>query len=262
MSKEVKGLISFVFMNWPKSAVFLPDLSHYEWPVDLNKLADAGCVGVIWKATQGSGNRDSTYEGARAAAYAAGLLWGAYHFADGSDVEKQVANYLSYALPNSNDLVCLDFEDYDSAMSLDDAQAWILATEDNLQRPEEAVLYSGNRIKEELGSRPSSFWGRRRLWLCQYGENPSWPAAWDRPWLWQFTDGSIGPEPHSCAGTGSCDVNYYPGSEQQLIAEWSSGKVEPTPPTPPPSPPSELTVTVLAPKGVKIVVVKGDAQGT
>ena len=242
-------------MNGPKNAVFLPDLSHYEWPSDLNKLADAGCVAVIWKATQGTGNRDSSYEAARAAAGAAGLKWGSYHFADGSDVEKQMENYLSYALPSPDDLVVLDFEDNQgNAMSLDDAENWILGVEDNLGRHGEVALYSGNRIKEQLGNVPSGFWGSRRLWLCQYGEDPSWPAAWDKPWLWQFTDGSSGPEPHQCAGTGPCDVNYYPGTEEELLSEWATGKIEPIPPQPPP--PTELTVTVVAPKGVRIVVVQ------
>src|SRR5215471_5202896 len=101
------------------SDVVLPDLSHYEFPFDANVLADSGCVGVIYKATQSTGYVDPTYNDARAKALAAGMLWGAYHFAENSDVDQQVSNFLSAAMPTDDDLICLDCEDYGaSTMSL------------------------------------------------------------------------------------------------------------------------------------------------
>jgi len=239
-------------MKWPSNQVFIPDLSHYEWPADFNALADAGCVAVIYKATEGVGYQDPTYNQARAACYASGMLFGSYHFADGGDVEKQVNNYLSFAMPTADDLICLDFVDNNSnSMSLADAQAWILAVEDNLGRPQECVLYSGNRIKELLGNNSSAFWSSRRLWLCQYTSGtPSWPATWSCYWLWQFTDGTDGPAPHTVAGVnGCCDINAYDGTENELIAEWASGQVQPVPP-----PDIIATVTVIAPVGVKVIV--------
>src|SRR5215472_1529724 len=131
--------------NWMPGQVFVPDLSHYEWPCDFTVLAESGCVGVIYKATQGQGYTDDTYRAARAACYAGGMLWGSYHFADGSGVEGQVNNYLSFAMPTGDDLICLDFEDNGSnSMSLSDAQKWVQAVEDNLERPGQCVLYSGN----------------------------------------------------------------------------------------------------------------------
>lgn len=240
-------------MNWKPNQVFLPDLSHYEWPSDLNALADAGCVGVIWKATQGSGYQDPSYSPARAAAYAAGLLWGAYHFGDASTVDRQVSNFLAYATPTNDDLICLDFEDNSSnTMLLAQAQEWVQKVEDQQERPNQTVLYSGNRIKETLGDDPSAFWSARRLWLCQYGSTPQVPKAWATYWLWQYTDGSTGPEPHSAAGCGPCDMNAYQGSEDQLKAEWSGGS--PAPPPAPPPPPQISTVTIYCPPNVNIVV--------
>lgn len=245
-------------MNWKSDQVFIPDLSHYEWPADLNALADAGCVGVIWKATQGTGYQDPTCSAARAAAYAAGLLWGIYHFAEASNVEKQANNFLSF-MPTSDDLICLDFEDNgNNSMSLADAQAWIQRVEDNLGRANECVLYSGNRIKETLGDKPSAFWSARRLWIAQYSSSgPDLPAAWASYWLWQFSDGSSGPTPHNAAGCGACDMNAYDSSEAQLKAEWASGKAQPTPPEPPSPPPSQLvTITIDAPPGVSVNVIQ------
>ena len=240
--------------SWKPNQVFVPDLSHYEWPCDFNALAESGCLGVIYKATQGTGYHDDTYEQARSAAYAAGLLWGAYHFADGSNVGKQVNNYLSFAMPTADDLICLDFEDNGSnSMSLSDAENWIQKVEDNLGRTGQCVLYSGNRIKETLGDRISEFWGSRRLWIAQYGTSVQIPASWDTYWLWQYTDGSIGPEPHQCAGTGPCDMNAYQGDETQLVTEWSGAGM----PTPSPVP-VELVVNILisAPEGVTVNVTK------
>jgi lysozyme len=245
-------------MNWNPNQVFLPDLSHYEWPADLNALVDAGCVGVIWKCSQGTGYQDPTYNAARAAAYAAGLLWGLYHFADSSDVDGQVNNFLSYGLPTSTDLISLDFEDNGSAsMSLADAEAWIQKVEDNLGRPNECVLYSGNRIKETLGNKPSAFWSARRLWLAQYtSSQPDVPAAWKSKnyWIWQFTDGSNGPQPHSASGCGTCDMNAYDFSEDQLKTEWASGIPQPSPP--PPAPNQIVTVTIDAPSGISVNVIQ------
>lgn len=242
-------------MSWKPDQVFVPDLSHYEWPADLNALADSGCVGVIWKASQGTGYQDPTYNAARAAAYAAGLLWGLYHFADASNVDKQAYNFLSYGMPTSDDLICLDFEDNgNNSMSLGNAQAWIEKVEDDLGRVAECVLYSGNRIKETLGDKQSSFWSARRLWIAQYGSSAEVPAAWSAYWLWQFTDGSSGPAPHNAAGCGACDMNAYDSSADQLKAEWASGIARPTPPPPPPS--EIVTITVDAPAGITVNVVQ------
>jgi len=239
--------------SWKKDQVFLPDISHYEWPADLNALADSGCVGVIYKATQDTGYQDPTYGEARAACYAAGMLWGVYHFGEAGSVQGQVDNFLSYSLPTSDDLICLDLEDYGSStMTLAQAKEWITSVEANLSRPNQCVIYSGNWIKERLGDSTSDpFWSAHRLWLCQYGTSPSWPKAWQAPWLWQFTDGSVGPEPHQAAGVGACDMNAYPYDEARLFAEWSGSGIAPSPP---PDQNLIVTIEITAPPGVTVNV--------
>ena len=238
-------------MNWKPTQVFFPDLSHYEWPSDLNALADSGCVGVIYKATQSNGYQDPTYSNARTACYAGGMLWGMYHFGENTDVQAQANNFLAYAMPTGDDLICLDLEDYGtSTMSLDQAKEWITLIETNLGREGECVVYGGNWLKERLPS-ADPWWAARRLWLCQYTSGtPELPAPWKKYWAWQYTDGSAGPEPHTCAGVDdSCDMNAYDGTESQLAAEWSGGQANPPPP-----PPSDLVVdvTITAPPGVQV----------
>jgi lysozyme len=136
-------------------------------------------------------------------------------------------------------------------MSLEAAEQWIQKVEDRLDRSNEVMIYSGNRLKECLGDKQSKFWAAHRLWLAQYSSEPQVPAAWSNSgyWLWQFTDGEYGPSPHTVAGvTGDCDVNVFDGNEEQLIAEWASGTMQPAPPD------IIATVTVIAPVGVKVIV--------
>jgi GH25 family lysozyme M1 (1,4-beta-N-acetylmuramidase) len=235
------------------------DLSHYDPANDYAKVKAAGIVGVIYKATQGTGYSDPTYTEQRTAALKAGLKWGAYHFGDAHNVDDQVANFLSFAQIDSDSLFCLDYEPNGSnTMSLSQAKDFITKAEQGLGRPGECVLYSGSQIKEQLGNKLDDFWSSHRLWLAQYGPTPSWPPAWETFWLWQYTDGTSGPSPHTVAGcdSGGVDCNSYAGTPDQLAAEWASGTV--VPPPPPPPPPSDLvvTITIAAPAGVTVNVVQ------
>ena len=53
----------------------LVDISHWNRDVDFAKLANAGIIGVIQKATQGQTGVDFTYNTNKPKALAAGLLW-------------------------------------------------------------------------------------------------------------------------------------------------------------------------------------------
>lgn len=218
-------------MSEPVNPLFV-DLSHWDPAQDYSKVKADGIVGVIYKASEGQSYNDPTYVDQQKAAKKAGLKWGAYHFADGSNVDGQVENFLEFACPDPDELFCLDWEDNPSGsgkMSLDNVKKWITKVEDALERPGECVIYGGNTIKEALGDRQDEFMAARRLWLCQYGSTPKVPPCWDTYWGWQFTDGQVGPSPHSIDGIGPCDINSYPGTAEQLRAEWASGSMVPTP---------------------------------
>jgi lysozyme len=207
------------------------DLSHWDPAHDYEAVLRDGIVGVIYKATEGQTYTDDTYVSQQKAAKAVGLEWGAYHFADGSDVDGQVENFLRFACPDEDELFALDWEDNPSGagkMSLANVKAWISKVEEALERPGECVIYGGNTLKEAL-SKPDAFLNARRLWLCQYGANPSLPPGWDSYWLWQFTDGQAGPSPHSVDGIGPCDINSYAGATADLVGEWASGSKQPKP---------------------------------
>lgn len=227
------------------------DLSHWDPAEDYRTVKADGIVGVIYKATEGSGYTDPTYVAQQQAAKTEGLKWGAYHFATAASLNGQIDNFLRYAAPDPDELFCLDWEDYGSnTMSLSSVKTWIKEVERELQREGQCVLYSGNTAKEALGDDIDSFLGERRLWLCQYGSNPVWQQSWDHYWLWQYTDGIVGPEPHTINGIGPCDINTYDDDADQLIAEWATGFAEP----PRASILPTVHVVVSAPPGIPVKV--------
>jgi lysozyme len=228
------------------------DLSHWDPADDYAAALDDGIVGCIYKATEGAGYCDPTYVAQQHAAKAAGLQWGAYHFADASNTQGQVDNFLRFAAPDSDELFCLDWEDNGGdTMSLSAVKQWIDAVEKALGRPGECVLYGGNTVKENGNADP--FLTARRLWLCQYSSSAVLPDGYDDYWLWQFTDGVYGPSPHEIDGIGPCDINSYEGSAEQLIGEWASGKVAPPKPAPKPSQ-ATVDIVIIASAGATVKV--------
>jgi GH25 family lysozyme M1 (1,4-beta-N-acetylmuramidase) len=200
------------------------DLSHYDTVTDLNAAKGAGLAGIIYKATQGSGYQDPTYASRRSEAAAAGLLWGAYHFGDNSSVQTQVSNFLAAAQPDANTLVALDYEpNGDATMSLDQASQFLTLVGQQIGR--QPVLYSGSLIKQTL-TQPNTFFGSHRLWLAQYASQPVLPSSWQSYWLWQYSDGSAGPQPQSVPGipgnsAGQIDCNTFDGTPDELAAQWA-----------------------------------------
>ena len=229
------------------------DLSHWDPADSYDAVKEDGIYGCIYKATEGTGYTDPTYVSQQHAAKDAGLKWGAYHFADASNIDGQINNFLRFAAPDPDELFCLDWEDNGGdTMSLTNVKKWIEAVEKALGRPGQCVVYGGNTVKEHGNGDPVLT--SRRLWLCQYGSSPSLPKGYDKYWLWQYTDGVYGPSPHSIDGVGPCDINSYKGSSDQLIKEWATGKVEPTPAPKPPPVESVVSVIIAAPEGMTVKV--------
>jgi lysozyme len=66
------------------------DISHHNGTrLRFDKAKADGIVGVIQKATQGKTYVDATFKKNKKAILDAGLLFGAYHFGDGSDGASQ-----------------------------------------------------------------------------------------------------------------------------------------------------------------------------
>src|SRR5262249_49788371 len=144
------------------------------------------------KASQGLEYADPAYHWRVSAARKAGLLTGAYHFNTGDNPAQQVEHFLQTADPDDNTLMALDWEaNRGHEMSFRPAHDFLAILDQRLGR--KAVLYSGNVAKEQLphaSPEEAIFFGGHRLWLCQYGPLARWHKAWERYWLWQYTDGT------------------------------------------------------------------------
>ena len=104
------------------SATNVVNLSHYDMMrPDFATMKQQGIVGVIHEATYPPFVRDPKYLDRQMGALQAGLLWGAYHYANGSDPIRQADHFLSVVSsswaqanpavrPSTGVLLVLDFE--------------------------------------------------------------------------------------------------------------------------------------------------------
>lgn len=198
------------------------DLSHHNQTVSMATAKTDGIVGVFLKATQGTGYTDATYATRAADVLAAGLLPGAYHFADGSDGIAQATYFLSTVGSTDGILLVLDIEHnpVGTSMSLGEARAFVTHIfEATGHWP---GIYAGSYLKELLGVTQDPVLANCWFWLAQYGPTAVVPPNWPSWTFWQYTDGTVGPLPHTVAGVGICDRDYFNGTVTDLQAFWAA----------------------------------------
>jgi lysozyme len=191
------------------------DLSHHNQVTSFDAVRQAGIAGVIHKASQGDSFVDNQYHERRAAALAAGLLWGAYHFGEAGPVLPQVRHFLDTVQPTPTDLLVLDFEPCEATMARQSAELFV--DEVYIHTGRWCGLYSGMAFcQDTLGTSTETPLARCWLWLARYStQPPEVPPAWSAFSLWQYTDqGSVpGVE-------GNCDKNKFNGTLEQLYQLW------------------------------------------
>jgi lysozyme len=195
------------------------DLSHHNTVSSFHQIKSSGIIGVVHKATQGIHFVDAEYADRRAAAISAGLLFGSYHFAARGDPDGQADHYLNIA--DSTDLMVLDFEPnaQDGTITLAEAEAFVTRIHDQTGRF--PGLYSGESfINDQLGNNTDTVLKECFLWIAKYSaRRPRVPPAFPLYTLWQYTDGSAGPQPHTVPGVGGagrCDRDKFNGDEAGL----------------------------------------------
>ncbi len=186
------------------------DLSHFNSNPNFTFAREAGILGVIHKATQGTTFIDQAYRVNRDAALAAGLLWGAYHFGDGTDGAAQADFFLDSTGPSRPGILVLDFEanPEGSAMTVDQARAFVTRVQAITGRW--PGLYGGEYMKQVLTDAKDPVLRNCWLWLAQYGEAAVVPANWTAWTLWQYTGSA------TVAGIGKCDRSRFNGNEADL----------------------------------------------
>lgn len=210
------------------------DISHHNTVHDMSAAAAAGLWGIIHKASQGSNYADPDYAKHRQMTLDAGMLWGAYHFNDASDVAAQVDHFLRAARPDKTTLLVIDYEDVTDSqgrkrpeqfqMSPQNLVKFLRLIEQKVNR--KVVIYSGNRLREQiskLAAPDRAYVCSHPLWLCAYSTAPKIIPGFSNVFLWQYTDGHFGPPPHGMAGiSGDVDLNTFRGTRADLEAAWIS----------------------------------------
>lgn len=189
--------------------------------IDFQKAKQGGVVAIIHKATQGVTVRDSTYQDRRARAKELGFLWGSYHFSTGAPVADQVGNYLSYARPEDDELISLDWEpSAPPNMTVQQAQQFVQMIKSETGRW--PVVYGGSLLRESIGHNPDAILANCPLWYVRYAPSPIGipTQVWPTYTLWQYTDGNDGPDPHDTPGVTGADRNIFQGTTQELKDAW------------------------------------------
>jgi len=189
------------------------DLSHWQdGQLDFSKAKRAGVKFVVHKATEGTTLEDKLYAERRRQVAAAGLVWGAYHFArpEMSSGAKQAQFFLSRMMPTSGDLrPVLDLEKTgDLAPAMLGAWAKDFADEVVARVGVKPIIYTPFNLPARLGP----------LWVARYSNAnrpPNIPEPWKRYAIWQFSNGTFG-RPNVVPGIGHCDLNTLDSSEGQL----------------------------------------------
>ena len=225
------------------------NLSHYDLVrVDFVAMKSEGVVGVIHEATFPRLQRDWRYFERQATASQAGLLWGAYHFGDGTNPISQADHFLATVASSHPPVRTADDPEKKRAGVL-----LVLDFEKNGHYPggsmsvSQAVAFV-ERIKERTGKYPGIYGSEYRLrqmlfgsgataahrsvlsncwlWIANYHNEPRSTAPWGHWDLWQYTgDGKCGLRPRSAFPIGVANMrkaerNIFRGNNAELSAFW------------------------------------------
>jgi lysozyme len=224
------------------------NLSHYDFMhPDFVTMKSEGVVGVIHEATYPRFERDAKYYDRELAALEAGVLWGAYHFADGTDPGRQADHFLNVVeaarpqiRPNDPEkrragvLLVLDFEKNThypgGTMTVAQAVAFVQRIKERTGKYP-GLYCSEYRLRQMLYG-PGATAGHRAvlancwLWIANYHAEPRNTSPWSRWHLWQYTgDGKCGLRPRemfptSVANMRRAERNIFNGNNVALQAFW------------------------------------------
>ncbi len=221
------------------------NLSHYDMMrPDFNAMKREGILGVIHEATYPRFERDSKYLDRQMGALQAGLLWGAYHYANASDPVRQADHFLSvvsnaWAQANpairssAGVLLVLDFEKNGhypgGTMRADQAVTFVERIR------ERTGVYPGiygseYYLRQALNSPKVSYAQKKTLtncwlWIANYSNEPRATAPWNYWALWQYCgDGRCklprSAYPISVANVRKAERNIFRGSLADLQDFW------------------------------------------
>lgn len=202
------------------------DVSDFQGnAINWSSVKNAGYSFAIAKATEGTGNVQTSFAHNISGIRAAGMVAGAYHFLSWtSDPAAQAEHFLSVYTPKNGDLPpVLDCEacTVSPAAAIAQISGFLQAVEPRLAGAR-MILYMSFSFPTDHLNGGSGFSGHP-LWVAAYNNDgqPPVPAAWtnDKVVLWQYSDGSIPQTQPPIAALGtSVDRNRFIGDLNALRA--------------------------------------------
>jgi lysozyme len=227
------------------------NMSHYDlMRPDFVRMKSEGIIGVIHESTYPSFQRDAQYAVRQQAATRAGLLWGAYHYGNGSDPIRQADHFLSVVSSAraqadllsrpANVLLVLDFEKNGhypgGTMRVDQAVAFVERIHERTGRY--PGIYSGEYHLRQVLNSPKVSPAYKRvllncwLWIANYSSQPRATSPWNAWHMWQYCgDGRCklprSAYPKSIANIVKAERNIFNGSRSALEDFWQERAWQP-----------------------------------
>nr|WP_242625366.1 GH25 family lysozyme [Krasilnikovia cinnamomea] len=203
------------------------DVSNHQGAIDWPTVRNAGTEFAFIKATEGTGYLDPRFGTNYTAAYRAGVVRGAYHFAlpDRSSGATQ-ANFLASnggawsadgrTLPAALDIEYNPYGAVCYGLSQAGMRDWIadfLATY-RTRTGRYAVIYTTTSWWTTCTGNYGGFAAHHPLWIARWASGPgTLPSGWNVYTFWQYTASGRVP-----GIAGDVDRNYFNGARDRLVA--------------------------------------------
>lgn len=168
------------------------DVSHWQNKIDWKKVKKAGYDFAFCKCTQGVKYKDPNYEENKEGARKAGLIFGAYHFANANIAEVEAENFCKNVGDlKEGEIVILDYETHAIKDPASWCLSWITCVEKELGfKP---MLYTYHEFLKKYDWKKVSD-NNNGLWAARYGLQQQKPnnlfkpatGSWSFYAIWQY----------------------------------------------------------------------------
>jgi len=194
------------------SNIYFADVSAFQPEVHMDEYAAAGHLLIAVKATEGLSYVNPFHRGQCFAAGGKHVAVVHYHFGRpdlGNSAVAEAEHFLSATsgLLGPYDYVVVDIERATPEGWSHDP-AWSAEFDGTIRARSRfrTIIYASRSVLQQsdgwLGDSPV-----KRVWDAAYSSEPDYAPPGYTVAFRQFTDGQLGPEPHSFAGIGACDGN-------------------------------------------------------
>ncbi|MBN3929707.1 lysozyme [Streptomyces verrucosisporus] len=204
------------------------DVSHWQGAINWTSVRNSGIQFAWIKATEGTSFKDSRFNTNYVAAYNAGVIRGAYHFArpDVSGGSTQAAYFASnggawsrdnMTLPGVLDIEHNPYGAMCYGLSTTQMRAWITDFYNTYKSrtSRDVVIYTTAGWWNTCTGNWTGMYHKSPLWVAHWtsSETPTIPSGFPTWTVWQYTStGSVG------GVSGNVDRNKFNGSRDRLLA--------------------------------------------